>query len=75
VNAPALGRIVEGGGHRLFTVRELSNGLFLYQRRHESNWGRQSPGWTIHTTRDLDNSLGYGRTLREAVALAKTIRA
>ncbi len=74
-----LGRLVEGGGQSLYTVRELVNGLFLLQRRPESNWGKASPGWTIHSERPdwshTPPSLGFGRTLREAIATAKTIRA
>lgn len=71
---PRLGRIVAGGGSRLFTIRRLPNGLYVKNRRPEANWGRAPDGWTIHRTADArDQSLGHGRTLEEAAALAITL--
>lgn len=61
----------------LYTIRELPNGLFLYNRRHENSWSSQPLGWTIHASgerRNLGSSLGHGRTLREAAAFAQTLR-
>lgn len=72
---PRTGRIVAGGSRlQTYTTRQLPNGLFLHQRRAHYGWGHVSPGWTIHRSeKTIGESLGYGRTLAEAVAKASTI--
>jgi hypothetical protein len=73
-----LGRIVDGGPPMLYTIRELPSGLFLYQRRPEYGWGHSAPGWTIHREQPGKGrpveSIGHGRTLREAIEKAKGIK-